>query len=102
MISKGAFLFLLVLYFILFGLKRTFLETLQKNGKLLSVTQEMATYFFVFLFVVLMVIGILFTENAETQFANVSAGFENARSQINDDKPHRYFDINLDWIKGNE
>jgi hypothetical protein len=100
--EKTTFLLLLILYFILFAVKRTSLELLQKNGKLLWLSQEIATYIFVFIFVLLMIIGVLFTSNVENEFSNVSEGFEKIRDGGDKDKPHRYFDINLDWIKGNE
>jgi hypothetical protein len=100
--EKTTFLILLIVFLILFGIKRTILEMLQKSGKLLWLTQEMATYIFFGLFVVLMVVGVLFTSSTETDFANVNQGFEKIRTGGDKDKPHRYFDINMDWIKGNE
>ena len=100
--EKTTFLILLIVFLILFGIKRTILEMLQKSGKLLWLTQEMATYIFFGLFILLMVIGVLFTSSTETDFANVNQGFEKIRTGGDKDKPHRYFDINMDWIKGNE
>ncbi len=102
MITKTTFLLLLVIYVILFFMKTGIVERLTKDGKMEWLTQTVATNFFYVLLVVLIVIGVLFTENAETQFANVSAGFEQVRSGGESDKPHRYFDINLNFIKGNE
>lgn len=100
--EKTTFLILLIVFLILFGIKRAILEMLQKSGKLLWLTQEMATYIFFGLFILLMVIGVLFTSSTETDFANVNQGFEKIRTGGDKDKPHRYFDINMDWIKGNE
>ncbi|MDX9743865.1 MAG: hypothetical protein RBT59_08620 [Arcobacteraceae bacterium] len=100
--EKTTFLILLIVFLILFGIKRAILEMLQKSGKLLWLTQEMATYIFFGLFILLMVVGVLFTSSTETDFANVNQGFEKIRTGGDKDKPHRYFDINMDWIKGNE
>ena len=100
--GKTTFLILLIVFLILFGIKRTILEMLQKSGKLLWLTQEMATYIFFGLFILLMVIGVLFTSSTETDFANVNQGFEKIRTGGEKDIPQRYFDINMDWIKGNE
>jgi len=100
--EKTTFLILLVILLILFAMKRSVLDMLQKSGKLLWLTQEIATYFFLFLFIVLIIVGVLFTSSVETNFANVSEGFEKIRDGGDKDKPHRYFDINLNFIKGNE
>jgi hypothetical protein len=100
--EKTTFLILLIILLILFAMKRSVLDMLQKNGKLLWLTQEMATYIFWGLLVILITIGVFFTSTVETDFANVSQGFEKVRTGGDKDKPHRYFDINLDWIKGND
>jgi hypothetical protein len=100
--EKTTFLVLLIVYVILFSLKRTLLEILNKNGKLLWLTQEMATYIFWGLLFILITVGVFFTSSVETDFANVSQGFEQIRDGGDKDKPHRYFDINLNFIKGNE
>ncbi len=95
--EKTTFLILLIVFLILFGIKRIILEMLQKSGKLLWMSQEMATYIFFGLFIVLMVAGVLFTSSTETDFANVNQGFEKIRNGGDKDRPHRYFDINTYW-----
>ncbi|MDD2697623.1 MAG: hypothetical protein PHF17_02345 [Arcobacteraceae bacterium] len=73
------------------------LNILQANGKLLWMTQEIATYIFFFIFIVLMVVGVLYTSSTQTDFSNVNQGFEKLRTGGDKDRPHRYFDINTYW-----
>ena len=100
--EKTTFLLLVVAYIILVSFKRSILEMFHKSEKLLWLTQEMLTYIFWGLLFILVTVGVFFTSSVETDFANVSEGFEKVRSGGDKDKPHRYFDINMDWIKGNE
>lgn len=100
--EKTTFLILFIIWILFFAIKGPILNELHKNGSFKNVTQKGVNYVFVFLFVVLMVVGVLFTSSAESNFANVSAGFEQVRNPPELKKPHRYFDINLDFIKGNE
>jgi hypothetical protein len=95
--EKTTFLIILVIYLLLFAMKRTMLNILQANGKLLWMTQEIATYIFFFIFIVLMVVGVLYTSSTQTDFSNVNQGFEKLRTGGDKDRPHRYFDINTYW-----
>ncbi len=95
--EKTTFLVILVLFVIAFAMKRSVLNMLQKNGKLLWLTQEMATYIFFGLFIVLMIVGVLFTSQTQSDFANVNDGFEKIRDGGDKNRPHRYFDINTYW-----
>ncbi len=95
--EKTTFLILLVVYLLSFSMKRTMLNMAQARGKLLWMTQEMGTYIFFFIFIVLMVVGVLFTSETQKTFANVNEGFEKLRTGGDKDRPHRYFDINTYW-----
>ncbi|MCK5294735.1 MAG: hypothetical protein KAJ49_08790 [Arcobacteraceae bacterium] len=90
--EKTTFLILLVTYFIIFGMKRTILVSLHRNNKLKWLSQEVTTYIFAFLFVLLMIIGVLFTVTDD--YSNVNEGFEKVRNPIENQRPHRYFDVN--------
>ena len=90
--EKTTFLLLLVAYFILFGMKRYILVSFHKNDRLKWLSQEVATYLFAFLFVILMIVGVLFTKTDD--LSNVSDGFDKIRNPAATDRPHRYFDIN--------
>jgi amino acid transporter len=102
--EKTTFLILFVLWVLLFSIKGPILNALHKNNTLLGVSQKGANYFFVFLFIVLIIAGMLFTVNAKSQFANVSQGFEQVRNPPENAKPHRFFNIDFDLIfpKGND
>ena len=95
--EKTTFLIILVIFFLVFAMKRSVLNMLQAKGKLLWLTQEMATYIFFGLFILLMVIGVLFTSQTEKEFANVNDGFEKLHTGGDKNRPHRYFDINTYW-----
>ena len=69
-------------------MKRSVLNMLQAKGKLLWLTQEMATYIFFGLFILLMVIGVLFTSQTEKEFANVNEGFEKLHTVLENDHGH--------------
>ena len=90
--EKTTFLILLVTYFILFGMKRSILTSFHKKNELKWLTQEIATYFFAFLFIILMIIGVLFTKMDD--YSNVSDGFDKIRNPSANERPHRYFDVN--------
>jgi len=98
--AKTTFLILLVIYFILFGLKRTILSSFHKKNELLWLSQTIFTYIFVFVFIVLMIVGVLFTQKDE--YKNVSDGFEKIRNPPSKNRPHRYFDINTYKDSGEE
>ena len=90
--EKTTFLILLVLYFIAFGMKRSILISLHRKNELKWLTLEMTTYIFAFLFVILMIAGVLFTKMDD--YSNVSQGFEKIRNPSENQRPHRYFDVN--------
>jgi len=96
--EKTTFLLLFILWIFLFSIKGVILNQFHKNKLLLKVTQKGANYFFVVLFIILIVAGMLFTVNAKTNFANVSEGFEKVRNSPANSKPHRYFNIDFDQI----
>jgi cytochrome b561 len=102
--EKTTFLILFVLWVILISIKSPLLKLLQKNDMLTHVTQKEASYFMFFLLVVLIVVGMLFTSTTQTTFGNVSEGFEKVRNNPDNQKPHRYFNIDFDQIfpSGNE
>ena len=103
--EKTTFLLLFIVWIFLFAIKGPILNSLHKQNILVAITQKGVNYIFLLLFIVLMVVGVLFTSSAESNFDNVSSGFENYRSQNSEDKkPHRYFDINFELIfgKGND
>jgi cytochrome b561 len=102
--SKETFVILLLLLFVAWGFKRTILRRFHKQEELLWLSQSMANYLFVLLFIILVVIGMLFTENAKTNSANVSEGFEKVRQAPESKEPHRYFNIDFSRIfpDGNE
>jgi hypothetical protein len=90
--EKTTFLIILVIYAVTFGVKRTVLSSFHKNDQLKWLSQETATYLFVVLFVVLMVVGVLFTKTND--YSNVNEGFDKIRNPETKKRPHRYFDIN--------
>ena len=93
--SKGTFLLLLVILLLLWAIKKAVLDTFHKNDKMVWLTQTGVNYFFTFLLILLVIIGMLFTQNTKTDFSNVSAGFKQVRDSSGADKPHRYFDIDF-------
>ena len=102
--EKATFLILFVIWVLLFAIKGPILNAFHKEKLLLQITQKGVNYFFIFLFIVLIIAGMLFTVNAQSQFSNVSEGFEKVRSNPETNKPHKMFNIDFDLIfpKGND
>jgi cytochrome b561 len=96
--SKETFLILLLLLFVAWGFKRSVLGKLHKQREFTWLSQTMANYLFILLFIILTIVGMLFTENAKTNFANVSQGFEQVRQPPESKEPHRYFNIDFSRI----
>lgn len=96
--EKTTFLILFILWIFLFAIKGPILNEFHKNKLLLKITQKGLNYFFVALFIILIIAGMLFTVNAKTNFANVSEGFDKVRNNPANSKPHRYFNIDFDQI----
>ena len=102
--EKTTFLILFIIWVFFLLIKRPLLNLLQKNDILVNVTHKTLTYIMMFLFVVLIIVGMLFTSTTESTFGNVSDGFEKLRNPPETNKPHRFFDVDFDLIfpKGNE
>jgi amino acid transporter len=102
--EKTTFLILFVIWVVFLFAKRPLLKLLQQNDILVHITHKTATYFMLFLLAILIIAGMLFTSTTEITFGNVSDGFEKVRNSPEQNKPHRFFNIDFDLIfpKGNE
>jgi len=90
--EKTTFLLLMIVYLVAYGSKKSVLKMLHRKEKLLWLSQEVLTYIFIAIFLILMVIGVLYTKNND--YSNVSEGFEKVRSKTNSNRPEKYFDVN--------
>jgi hypothetical protein len=89
--EKTTFLLLLIVYFISYSMKNSILTKFHRKEELLWLSQKALTYIFVSIFVILMIVGVLFTKNND--YSNVSKGFEKVRNPVDKNRPEKYFDI---------
>ena len=58
-----------------------------------NIESEIIVYILTFFFVIMIILGMLLDDTKE-KYSNISQSYDKLRPNQNDQRPHRYFDIN--------